>query len=130
MHHCLSMDEILRLLTWKLVATGAEATAFALACCCKSFEDPFLDALWERQHRLAPLLACFPQDVWKEGSGSFVSHSVVVIFSALNCLIGKSFKRIPTRAEWTAFQRYARRMPALTVDTSKDPVASDILLTL
>ena len=34
------------------------------------------------------------------------------------------------KAEWTAFRRYARRMQTLKVDTSEDPVASDMLLTL
>jgi len=122
MHRCLSVDEILGLLACELVASGAKAAAAA--------EDPLLDALWETQNRLTPLLDCFPQDVWDEGSESFVSHSVVDIFSALTVLIGKSFKRIPTRAEWTAFRRYARRIQTPIVDTSEDPVASDMLLTL
>jgi len=87
MHHSLNVDEILRLLACELVATGAKATAVALACCCKSFEDPVLDALWKRQDRLTPLLDCFPREVWEEGSASFVSHSVVAIFSLLNRLI-------------------------------------------
>jgi len=71
----------------ELVASGAKATAVALACCFKSFEDPLLDTLWEIQDRLTPLLNCFPQEVWKEGSASFVGHLMVVIFSALNRLI-------------------------------------------
>jgi len=87
MHHCLDVDEILRLLACELVTSGAKTGAVALACCCKSFEDPVLDTLWKTQDRLTPLLNCFPQEIRKEGSTSFVSHSVVVIFSALNRLI-------------------------------------------
>ena len=68
----------------KVVAAGAKAAAVALACCCKSFEDPVLDALWETQDRLTPLLDCFPQEIWEEGGESFVSHSVVFVFSELN----------------------------------------------
>jgi len=73
MHPCLNVDEILRLLACELVASGAEVAVVALARCCKSFEDPMLDALWETQDRLAPLLKCLPQGVWKEDGGSFVS---------------------------------------------------------
>ena len=80
MHPCLSVDEILRLLASELVASEAKTTAVALASCCKSFEDPVLDALWETQARLVPLLKCFPQDVWEEGS--LVSPLLPVIFFA------------------------------------------------
>ena len=73
MHPCLNVDEILRLLACELVAAEAKATAVSLACCCKNFEDPVLDVLWESQDRLTPLLKCFPQEVWKEEDGSFVS---------------------------------------------------------
>jgi len=72
MHPCLNVDEILRLLARELVESEAKATAVSLACCCKDFEDPVLDALWETQERLIPLLECFPQGVWKEEGGSFV----------------------------------------------------------
>jgi len=74
MHPCLNVDEILRLLARELVESKAKATVAALARCCKSFEEPVLGALWEEQERLAPLLKCFPRDVWEEDDdGSFVS---------------------------------------------------------
>ena len=72
-HPCLRVDEILRIVALELVALGAKATAVALACCCKSFEDPALDALWETQHRLLPLLKSLPGDVWKVEAGQSVS---------------------------------------------------------
>jgi hypothetical protein len=87
MHPCLNVDEILRLFARELVASGAKATAVSLACCCKDFEDPVLDVLWETQDRLTPLLKCFPQEVWKEEGGSFVSYIMVFIFSTLSHLI-------------------------------------------
>jgi len=130
MHHCLSVDEILRLLACELVASKAEATAVALACCCKLFEEPALDVLWETQIRLAPLLKCFPPDVWEEADGSFVSSLPVVNFPTLNRLVSKAFKRIPTKEEWTHSQKYARRMRQLRVDTAKDPVSLHIILAL
>jgi hypothetical protein len=130
MHACLSVDEILRLLACELVGSEAKATAVALACCCKNFEDPALDALWETQDRLLPLLKSLPGDVWKEEGGSFVSTQTVSTFPALNRLIRKSFKRIPTEAEWTHFRKYTHRIRDLRVDASKDPVTSNILLAL
>ena len=47
MHACLYVDEILRLIASELVVPGAKATTVLLVCCCKSFEDPVLDTLWE-----------------------------------------------------------------------------------
>lgn len=70
-HACLNVDEILRHLACELVASGGKGAAVALACCCKNFEDPVLDALWETQDQLRPLLKSFPADVWNdEGSVS------------------------------------------------------------
>ena len=68
MHHSLCVDEIARLIAGELVATKGQATAVALACCCKILEDPALDALWATQHRLTPLLKTLPEDVWSTGS--------------------------------------------------------------
>ena len=87
MHPCLGVDEILRLIASELVTSGTKATAAALACCCKSFEDPMLDALWRKQYELTPLLKCFPQDVWNEEDESFVSQVIAFIFPALKRLI-------------------------------------------
>ena len=130
MHNCLSVDGILRLFTGELVASKAKATAVALACCCKSFEEPALDALWEIQSQLAPLLRCFPREVWEEENGSIVSSLTAVNFPIINRLVSEAFKRIPTKVEWARSQKYARRMRQLKVDTAKDPVSLDIIMTL
>ena len=79
MHPCLNVDEILRLLACELVASKGQASAVALATCCKSFEDPVLDALWETQDQLTPLLKCFPQDVLEE-DGELVSQPMPFYF--------------------------------------------------
>ena len=72
MHTCLRVDEIVRLLACELVASEAKATAVSLACCCKDYEDPVLDELWETQEELAPLLKCFPQYyAWDKNNDSF-----------------------------------------------------------
>ena len=80
MHRCLNVDEILRLLAHELVASEAKATAVALACCCKSLEDPLLDVLWETQNRLLRLLKSLPGDVWYEGTCT-VSAQIPYSFS-------------------------------------------------
>lgn len=87
MHPCLSVDEILSHFAHELVASEAKGTAVALACCYRSFEEPVLDALWEAQERLTPLLKCIPQDVWEEEEGNFVSQAVVLTSFALNHLV-------------------------------------------
>ena len=51
MHACLNVDEIIRLIARELVASESKATAAALACRRKTFEDPVLDTLWETQGR-------------------------------------------------------------------------------
>lgn len=80
MHPC---REILRLVTYELVSSRGQATAVALACCCKTFEDPVLDALWETQERLLPLLEALPGDIW-DGDGGNVGMPPTFILSVLN----------------------------------------------
>ena len=70
MHPCLCIDEIFRRIVRELVAAGGKATAVALACCCKTFEDPALAALWETQEGLTLLLETLPRDIWESGGYS------------------------------------------------------------
>jgi hypothetical protein len=73
MHRSLAMDDILHLLACELVESELRGTAVSLACCCRTFKDVVLNALWKTQGRLTPLLKCLPQEVWKEDE-SFVSQ--------------------------------------------------------
>ena len=130
MHPCLGVDEILRLLAAELVESEANSAAIALACCCKTFEEPVLDALWETQDQMIPLLKCFPQDVWKEEAGRFVSSLHNSVYLVFNPPVRKSFKRVPTKAEWIHSRKYARRMRELKVDPSSNPVTLDVFLAL
>ena len=87
MHACLSVDEIIRLIACELVDSKAKATAVALAACRKSFEEPVLDALWETQEELLPLLESLPEGVWREGG--------CVVRTPITCLsISHSFKSL------------------------------------
>ena len=112
MHACLNVDEIIRLIVHQLVRSRAKATAVALACCCKNFEDPVLDVLWETQDGLLPLLKSLPADVWNEG-GYTVSAPITHTSFSLNSFIRKSFKRPPTTLEWTRFRKYAQKIREL-----------------
>jgi len=86
MHACLNVDEIVRVIAYELVASGAKATAVALARCSKSFEDPVLDTLWETQGQLLPLLRSLPRNVWNE-DGCKVSALTTCVFTFLNDLV-------------------------------------------
>lgn len=128
MHQCLRVDEIIRLVACELVESKGYGTAAALARCCKNLEDPVFDALREAQNRLTPLLKRLPQDTWEEAP-QFVSRLIAFAFSVLvNQQIRKTFKRTPTRAEWTDFRKYALRMRNLELVVSEDLGISDILL--
>ena len=109
MHACLHVNEILRLIAREVVASEGEATAVALACCCKGFEDIVLDILWETQHNLVRLLKTFPEDVWNVGE-CLVSVQTTCAASSLNYFIRKYFRRLPTTLELTRFRKYARRI--------------------
>ena len=74
MHPCLCVDEVVRLIARKLVASGGRATSVSLACCCKSLEDPILDVLWQTQRVLLPLLKCLPGGVWNERERKVSPH--------------------------------------------------------
>ena len=112
MHPCLNVEEIIRLIACELVASGGKKTAVALACCCKIFEDPVLDALWETQDRFGPLLKSFPEDVWAENV-NFVSAATMCGSLSLN-----SFR-------WIDFQENpdSSRMDPLSKVRSEDPDA-------
>ena len=129
MHPCLNVGEVLRQLARDLVVLEEEATVVSLACCCKGFKGPALDALWESQDQLFPLLKTLPADAWKTEAGHFVSLSQELTVFLSDRV--KSFERIPTRAEWSRLRRFAREMRNLRVDTSQDPpITSDILFVL
>ena len=109
MHPCLHVDEILRLITRELLDPEDQATAVALACCCKSFEDPVLDVLWEVQTRLFHLVKSLPGVLWVEGRWAVSAPTTYTTFP-LNFSIRKPFKRPPTARELDRFRKYARRM--------------------
>jgi len=128
MHPCLSVDEIVRLIAYELVASQGRATAVALACCCKSFEDPVLDTLWETQGHFLPLIKSLPGDVWNPGGYNVgVSTTSVSNLFLFNSLSRKSFRRLPTKLEWARFRKYARRMRKFQPHVILDSLTSQVL---
>ena len=130
MHDILNVDEIIRLLASGLVVSGWRATAVALACCCRKFEDPTLDALWREQKRLSPLLNTFPKDIWDRASNDFVSRQPYAAYSLLSRLAVKTFKKMPTAAELARFTKYSLRMRELKLKLSEEPIPSNALSVL
>jgi hypothetical protein len=86
MHRLLLVHDIPHLLACELVGSELKATAVSLACCCRTFEDPVLNVLWETQDQLTPLLKCLPQDAWKEGDYTSTFVSKTVVFDSLSAL--------------------------------------------
>ena len=113
MHSCLSVDEFLRSLMFKLVQSGSKATAVSFARCWKNFEDPVLDVLLGVQDQLILLLECLPEDVWEEGNGNLVSWFTILIFSGGDHQIQKSSRRIPTK--WNGVEKCTLRAQKLKV---------------
>ena len=64
-HRCWTLDEIVRVIAANLVSDGARASAIALASCSKSLEEPALREVWRSLSSLAPLVKCFPPEVWE-----------------------------------------------------------------
>ena len=86
MHPCLRVDEIVRLVASELVEFGGQGSSVTLACCCRSFEDPVLDAQWECQCDMLPLLGSLPGDVWNE-RGCTVSIPMTHLHLHLNSFV-------------------------------------------
>jgi hypothetical protein len=82
--------------------------------------------LWKTQERLLPLLKSLPGDVWNEGECT-VSAPTKYVFSPLNHLNRKSFKRLPTTLEWAGFRKYAGWMRKLQ---ERGALSSEVLSVL
>jgi hypothetical protein len=109
MHHCLTIQEIVRLITEFCGDGESEAdrcTLIATASTCRAFEEPALDRLWYTLKSLRPLLKCLPQDAWEEkvvaadaeigqraGDTSMVRDSALFA-SAINVMLFCLLKRI------------------------------------
>lgn len=79
----------------------------------------------------APIAEVFSGGCLEGSSGQIREpiSQIITIFSS-DCSPMKFFERIPTKAEWSRFQKYARGMRKLRVDASQDLVAPDVLLAL
>lgn len=64
-HRCWELDEIVRIIAAHLVSDEARASAVSLASCSKSLEEPALREVWRNLSSLAPLVKCFPPELWE-----------------------------------------------------------------
>ena len=72
-HRCWGLDEIVRAIAASLVSDKARASAVSLASCSKSLEEPALGEVWRNLSSLAPLVKCFPPEVWEVKDEKLVS---------------------------------------------------------
>lgn len=91
MHRCLCVDEIVVQIAGELVAAKRNATAVALASCCRRFEDPVLDALWRTQDIFVPLLGIFPGDIWSPGGYRVRMVATTIVLLLPNFLFSTVF---------------------------------------
>lgn len=74
-HRCWGLDEIVRAIAANLVLDKAKTSAVSLASCSKSLEEPALGEVWRSLSSLAPLVKCFPPEVWETRDEKLVSVS-------------------------------------------------------
>ena len=130
MHPSLRVDEILKLVAHEIVAANQNATAVALARCCKCFEDPVLDALWETMFQFTNLLKTLPGEIWGPGGYQVSIEITMIVFPIFNPSILKSFRRLLTVQEWARFRTYARRMRKIEGHGTLDLLSSQVLSAL
>ena len=63
-HSYWGLPEIVRAIAANLVSDKAKGSAVALASCCKSLEEPALGEVWRSLSNLAPLVTCYPLEIW------------------------------------------------------------------
>ncbi|KDQ51684.1 hypothetical protein JAAARDRAFT_210967 [Jaapia argillacea MUCL 33604] len=111
MHACLQLPELLSQIIEFLSpdppwAKGTSNLA-TLARTCRLFYEPALDALWEHQSDLGPLIKCMPKDLWDESEDL---ESGLLI----------TFRRPVVPVDWTRFDLYAPRVKCISYNRSKD----------
>lgn len=75
LHRCLQIFEVLSIIGEfiaedrfvRSVISRWTNDLLSLALTCRTFLNPALNELWRRQSSLAPLLRCFPSDVYEFG---------------------------------------------------------------
>ena len=117
-HKCWGLDEIVRDIAACLVSDQARASAVSLAICSKSLEEPALGEVWRSLSSLAPLVKCFPPEVWEAKDEKLASTTTSVRKTRDGYLTDprQIFRRAPLRSEWTRFrQGYAPKVQHLSV---------------
>ncbi|KAF9652908.1 hypothetical protein BDM02DRAFT_3183250 [Thelephora ganbajun] len=99
MHHVFQIDELVKEITRHMFVWNIpQHFVLDWALTCKTISDPALDVLWETQDSLINLLKTLPSDVWEMNRRKL------------------HFTRIPTRCEWSHFEKYRRRIYNMQVN--------------
>lgn len=76
-HSIWALNEIVNSIAANLVIDRATVDAVALASCCSSFVEPVLCEVWRSLSSLAPLVKCFPPEIWEIKDGKLASSTKV-----------------------------------------------------
>ncbi|OCH91361.1 hypothetical protein OBBRIDRAFT_526513 [Obba rivulosa] len=107
MHRCLSVAEIVRVITDHLPAsdTYGRAALASLARTCRTLHEPALDALWYHQDDLFNILRCLPSDSWTFGQDELPPGTIPG-----NITYHLRITRPLSPADWIRFDTYALRV--------------------
>ncbi|KAI0770018.1 hypothetical protein C8Q74DRAFT_1317432 [Fomes fomentarius] len=93
--------------------SGGNSGVVALACTAKCFQGAAIDALWQTQASLVPLVKCFPDDLLKETEEDGTRKV--------------AFVRDPEPEDWTRVKMYAERIRNYRLDAHSCPSYFGIL---
>ena len=116
MHQVLRLDELIRNISHCASPTPeGSASLLAFACCCKSFEEPVMDILWQRQVDLSTILKTLPADSWMVTDNIFVREKLRSLVVSQPLPISQTLSRNLSPDEWKRFKKYTARVITLGV---------------
>lgn len=109
---CLRLPELSAVICDHLATDGFFATLAAFAVTCRDLTEPALDALWQRQLNLLPLIQCLPGDILAQRDGSLVRISLqqLVDYSSYRFQV---LLRPLCEADTERFLQYAHRIRSI-----------------
>ena len=115
-HQVLLLDELIRNISHCVGPTPeGSASLLAFARCCKSFEEPVMDILWQRQVDLSTILKTLPADSWTVTGNVFVREKLRSPVVSRPLPISQTLLRNLSPDEWKRFKKYTARVTTLGV---------------
>ncbi|KAJ7637265.1 hypothetical protein DFH06DRAFT_1433291 [Mycena polygramma] len=113
MHRCLYTDDIVRLVCGQLYADYDAQSLAALALTAQTIHPHALDFLWQVQTSIAPLLRCFPSDLWEYRSSDYIRQheSCCIRYPGYTIHLRRAIKP----SDWDRVNLYSSRIRILTL---------------